>query len=443
MRQRLISAAVLVPVVVVVFLIGDPWLSVGIALLAGFAAFEASRLVRGAGLGSDDAFVVIVAVAAVLLTRVLLEVQPGFGAVEATLPARYLFGAEMLSLAAIPVLVAGLLALRHHEPRTGFLAWSGNVLAALYASLLALLAGLLVVAPEIPDHAVLAGVLDAGRIWILVLVVTVWSFDSFAYVAGKYHGRGRFMNHISPNKTWSGVVGGTAAALVACTLLVWAAGQSPVAGMLLGLLIAVAAQAGDLAESILKRAAGAKDSGNLIPGHGGILDRVDSFMFAAPALFIAVVCGAGVAAVSEPTRVAVIGSTGSIGRQALEVICAHARPLRDRCPRRAAATTAALRRAGGAASAALDRAGQGRPRGAGGYRDRRRRRSRARRDGRHRQPACGRRRARARQGRCHGQQGDARRRRPPRHAARAPPAQPAAGEADLATGALNWLRPID
>jgi phosphatidate cytidylyltransferase len=93
------------------------------------------------------------------------------------------------------------------------------------------------------------------------------------------------MNHISPKKTWSGAIAGTVAAMAVCTLLFAGSGQSQVGGLLLGFVIAVAAQAGDLAESLLKRAAGAKDSGRLIPGHGGFLDRVDSFLFAAPATY--------------------------------------------------------------------------------------------------------------------------------------------------------------
>jgi len=142
-------------------------------------------------------------------------------------------------------------------------------------------------APAIPDNSLLSSTLDAGRIWILILVLTVWSLDSAAYVSGRFVPRGHFMNHISPKKTWSGVVGGTAAALLVCTYLSWAAGQEPLFGLILGAVIAVSAQAGDLAESMLKRAAGTKDSGNLIPGHGGLLDRVDSFLFAGPAMFIA------------------------------------------------------------------------------------------------------------------------------------------------------------
>jgi phosphatidate cytidylyltransferase len=287
MRDRLIGTAVLVPVVVIVFLLGDPWLSLGIAVLAGAAAFEASRLMRGAGLESDTPFVVVVAVLLVLGTRFAFNYSNSFGPGESIEPSRTLVGAEAVTALLAIVVAAGLIALRHRDTSTGFRSWAGNVLGSLYPGLLAALTGILLVAPAIPDNAAFAGVLDTGRIWLLIMVLTVWSFDTFAFVAGKYYGRGRFMNHISPNKTWSGVVGGTVAALLVSTVLVWAAGQQPLAGLLLGLAVAITAQAGDLAESVIKRAAGAKDSGDIIPGHGGVLDRVDSFLFAGPTVFLA------------------------------------------------------------------------------------------------------------------------------------------------------------
>ena len=115
-----------------------------------------------------------------------------------------------------------------------------------------------------------------------MLVLAVWTFDTGAYVVGRNLGRTRFLPHISPSKTVEGLLGGVVATTIVVGLLLAALGQNPVHAIVLGPLTALAAQAGDLAESVIKRAAGATDSGTLIPGHGGILDRVDSFLFAAP-----------------------------------------------------------------------------------------------------------------------------------------------------------------
>jgi phosphatidate cytidylyltransferase len=264
-RERTVSAAVILAVAVAVFLLGQPWLSLGLALLGLLAAVEVFRLLRAAGLPVALVPGVLAAPAAVL-GLAWLEPTPGAGAV----------------FLATVVIVAALDAFRRSEPADGFRAWLGTTFGALYPALLAAPAGILALAPAIPEEAALAGVPDAGRVWLLVLVLTVWAFDTFAYLAGRVVGRGRFMNHISPNKTWSGVIGGCVAAVIVAGVLAWAAGQALAGGLVLGLLVAVAAQAGDLAESMLKRAAGAKDSGALIPGHGGILDRVDSFLFAGP-----------------------------------------------------------------------------------------------------------------------------------------------------------------
>ncbi len=268
MRERAISAAVIAVVVIVFFVAGQPWLTLGIAALSLLAAVEAFRLLPPAG------FPVRLLPGVVLPPMLVLAM--GLDVVDAGWVAVY--------MAAVLVILA-MDAFRRPEVRDGFLAWVGGSFGAVYASLLAFMAAILVAAPAIPEGALLHGYFSAGQTWLLVLVLTVWSFDTFAYLSGRTFKKGRFLNHISPNKTWSGVIGGTVAAVIVGGVLASAAGQLLVGGLLMGLLVAIAGQSGDVAESMLKRTAGAKDSGNLIPGHGGILDRTDSFLFAAPVVY--------------------------------------------------------------------------------------------------------------------------------------------------------------
>jgi phosphatidate cytidylyltransferase len=132
-------------------------------------------------------------------------------------------------------------------------------------------------------------VLGPERGWIVLLILAVWSYDTGAYLVGRQFGREKFLTHISPSKTYAGLVGGVIATTVVVALMLNGLGQAPVHALVLGPLAALSAQAGDLAESMLKRAANTKDSGTLIPGHGGMLDRVDSFLFAAPVVTLYVV----------------------------------------------------------------------------------------------------------------------------------------------------------
>lgn len=127
--------------------------------------------------------------------------------------------------------------------------------------------------------------LDSGLVILTWLLVVVWTADSAAYFCGRGVGGPRLAPSISPAKTWSGFAGGIFGAALVGLLVANVAGSPRLAeAALLGALVGIATQLGDLAESTLKRRAGVKDSGSLIPGHGGVFDRVDGLMFAAPSL---------------------------------------------------------------------------------------------------------------------------------------------------------------
>jgi len=271
MQQRALSAAVLVPLLLVVIALGGPVLAVAVAIVTLIAAVELFALLKAAGnapflaLGTALALVVV-------FDAVLPQVLEGSG----------------LLLGAIGIVLVAVASFAKLEPRDGLGAWMTTVFGAFYVSLLAFILRLGHAAPAVPPGSALA-VLGAERGWILLLILAVWSFDTGAYLVGRRFGRTTFLTHISPSKTVEGVVGGVAAATIVVGLMLWGLGQNPLHAIALGPLAALAAQAGDLAESLIKRAAGAKDSGTLIPGHGGMLDRVDSFLFAAPVVTLYVV----------------------------------------------------------------------------------------------------------------------------------------------------------
>lgn len=117
----------------------------------------------------------------------------------------------------------------------------------------------------------------------LYILFSVWAVDIGAYFSGRLIGGPKLAPKYSPSKTWAGLIGGMVAAALVGHAWAWVAGAAlPKTALLLGLAIGVIAQAGDILESALKRRAGVKDSGALIPGHGGILDRIDGVMAAVP-----------------------------------------------------------------------------------------------------------------------------------------------------------------
>jgi phosphatidate cytidylyltransferase len=150
--------------------------------------------------------------------------------------------------------------------------------------------------------------LPAGAIWTIYTLLVVWAGDIFAYFVGKSLGRHRMSPQISPKKTWEGAAASIVASVIVGTLWIqhapvissallragliersggmWGLEQPPLWPIiLLSVVVNIAAQLGDLVESLIKRGAGVKDSGTILPGHGGMLDRIDAMLFAVPVVW--------------------------------------------------------------------------------------------------------------------------------------------------------------
>jgi len=133
---------------------------------------------------------------------------------------------------------------------------------------------------------------DEGFLLIIFLLAAVWAFDIGAYVTGKLIGKTKLAWKISPNKTIEGVFGGWILSSIVCVLFAMlftrelGIDNPPYHGLLIGFVLSIATQSGDLLESQMKRMAGVKDSGNILPGHGGLLDRIDGLLIAAPIFYL-------------------------------------------------------------------------------------------------------------------------------------------------------------
>ncbi|MGV8997052.1 MAG: phosphatidate cytidylyltransferase [Parvibaculaceae bacterium] len=244
LRTRIISALILAPVALgLTYLGGWPFAAL-LAVAAVAMAFELSTLLPGISL-TMRIMLAGVALAAIGLTAIggpFVALLATLAGLTFAVAAGIVTGAPLLSLViAFPYLILPLIAL----------VWLR--LDPVY-----------------------------GLIGVFWLLFAVWATDTFAYFAGRGIGGPKLAPALSPNKTWAGLIGGMfGAALVGFITAVAFNLGSPALLALVSAVIAVVAQAGDIFESALKRRAGVKDSGKLIPGHGGILDRVDGLVTAA------------------------------------------------------------------------------------------------------------------------------------------------------------------
>jgi len=256
--------------------------SVGLRILSGaFLAALAVLLIWG-GTPYFELMVALFAFAMTwewaILTGYSYESLPGFAVSAATLTAVLLAGLDELVWALVVVAVVGGLILLIG----GLMGFRKSGWAALGAVYLAL-----------PCIALiwLRHEADVGLFLVVWLMVVVWATDVGAYAAGRTIGGPRLAPSISPNKTWAGLIGGLSCAALFGAFIAWIEGDVPI-GVLTAaaVVVGIFAQVGDLLESKVKRHFDVKDSGNLIPGHGGVLDRVDGLLIAAPvfAIFVAV-----------------------------------------------------------------------------------------------------------------------------------------------------------
>jgi phosphatidate cytidylyltransferase len=286
---RTASALVMIAVVVAAILLRGPLLMALTGVAAALAAHEFYAIARRAGY--VPWYPVGIATTLLLCLRGYLGgdiaaglMGPGPG-----------FGAEVMVLAVVLVLVLGRLGLewmRAPQPlvrgdaaaavRGPFLAWADIGLTlggALYVG------GLLGYAPLLAEVGPPAST-ACGTAWLFMVLIGTAACDTGAYFVGSLIGKHKMIPHISPGKTWEGLAGGVLGGLVAAVAMSGVLNLDLIQAAALGLLTCAAAVSGDLSESLLKRAAGVKDSGNIIPGHGGVLDRIDSILFVLPATYL-------------------------------------------------------------------------------------------------------------------------------------------------------------
>lgn len=256
--KRTLVVAVLLPVGIFAIVLGGLWYFTAIALILGLAAPEYARLFKAGGFYPAGFLIT---------TGTLLLVI-----------ARYFYGLEgshwAVSLVILGAMIYHLVKFERGKTQAGtdfsitisgilYLGWIGSYLISLRY-------------------------LPGGMWWVLTVLPSVWLADTGAYFIGKRFGKHKLSPHLSPGKTWEGYLGGILASVPGTALLAWlyiswgaaAPGLTPINGAMLGLVLSLLTPLGDLGESMIKRQVGAKDSGNLLPGHGGMFDRIDSWLWA-------------------------------------------------------------------------------------------------------------------------------------------------------------------
>ena len=263
LKQRVITGLWGIPLLIaaVWFTQPLPWFTVLVAIWGLLAVFEFYKLVAGAKVQPLTYFG--------LIWTLLFILSPHFS---------YAFTIPLLLTSAVVLSLFWILLRRQKEG--AFISWAWTIAGILYIGWLL-------------SHLVALRGLDEGRNWVLLALLANFGSDTAAFFAGRALGRHHLAPGISPGKTWEGAIAGILGAIIVSLLFTIPSPLSLPLGygqaIVLGLLVSILGQLGDLVESLFKRNMGVKDSGRLLPGHGGALDRIDSVVFAGVVVYYYVI----------------------------------------------------------------------------------------------------------------------------------------------------------
>jgi phosphatidate cytidylyltransferase len=257
--KRIITGFVLLALFVLMTWFGNPWFTIGIAVIAVLAGWEFYRMAHAISTRPATYFGILI----ILLLSISI-----FCPVESI----------KLIIIAIATIVSSIWILFKKNKDKAYLGLLWTLAGILYIGLLV---------SYWPDLMALEG----GKWWVAWVIIIIVACDVAAYFVGRQWGKHKLAPIISPKKTWEGAAGGLIASVIVSVLLgvlfslplqIWEL-------IILGIVISAIGQCGDLVESFLKRSAGVKDSGNLLPGHGGILDRIDGYILIGPIIYYYVI----------------------------------------------------------------------------------------------------------------------------------------------------------
>lgn len=256
LRKRVMTALWGIPLLIAAVWFGKPWFTVLVAIWGLLAVFEFYKLVAVSK--------VLPLTCLGLIWTLLFILSPHF---------EYEFLTPVLLTSAVILSLICLIPLPRKEG--AFATWAWTVAGILYVGWLL-------------SYLVALRGLDAGRDWVFLALAATFGSDTAAFFVGRALGRHRLAPSISPGKTWEGAIAGVFGAIIISLLFTLLIPLSYGQAIFLGVLVSVFGQLGDLVESLLKRNMGVKDSSKLIPGHGGVLDRMDSIVFAGVAVYYCV-----------------------------------------------------------------------------------------------------------------------------------------------------------